>query len=536
MLEYIQNDFRGGMNLFEEDYALAANEYGLAYNVRCRTSALSTISAPVEDTSAPKGLKQGIYAFDNYIVLFNAGAAYYKNIVTDSAWVQISGFALSTTAETVYTAAVPTSKNNYARKLNSADRADGSSVETNVSIDPSRLITENPAGLVCQDGTSQPFLITADGNARQLYRYDEWKLTAREYVPVMKQMWYINGILFGALGKTIYRSVSGRPLDFVVNIDSQGNKGGDASTTSYNVSYNDITCLSGLNSGELLVGTSKSIHPIEFNYERTIFAEPTFLNRRELAVGVVNQFSFIDILGDYCFVDIDGIRSFNAVATLQNEGRNSVFSARIAKAFLNVKQTSSATIVFDNYSLYAVKTVYGNNLIAVYDNTRQIWVGFDNLGLGNPIKQFAIAKQSTQPTLWAITADKVYKLYSSPDELEATVNLQALNSGKPSSTIKLEYVYPVFDGGTTEDEVTITETVDNLPKGSWTRPISAAEDGSVDAVTFKVAGKQGWKISPKISWQNEAKLAMVEVKTNEATNTVANKQRANSYANNGNIG
>lgn len=535
MLDYIQSDFSGGMDLFNENYNIPNNGYGLSYNIRNRTGALSSISAPVEDTSAPSGLKQGLFAFDNYIVLFNNGAAYYKNIVSDTAWVKISNFAMSTTAPNIYTEAVPASKNNFTRKLNDANRADGSNAESNVSLDPTVEITENPAGLVCQDGISQPYIILSDASARILKDYSQWKLSDREYVPKMKQMRYVNGILFGVKyndPKTIYRSVSGRPLDFVISIDTQGNKQGDADAMALSFGFNDITCLSALNSGELLVGTTKTLHPVEFNYDKVIFAEPTFLNRRTLSVGVVNHYSFIDRRGDYCMVDVDGIRSFNAVSNLQNEGRNSIFSRQIAKALAGIKQTASAAIVYDDYSIFAVKTIYGDNLLAIYDNTREVWVCFDNLGIGAPIKQFAVGNQSVNPVLWAITADKIYKLYSSPDELEAQVYLKGLTAGKASLTIRLNYFHAVFDGGTTEDEATLTEFVNNIEGASWNRDISSDENGEVDATTFNLSGqtKQGWKIAPRLKWQNESKVAMVEVKATEATSNVALKQKVNTFA------
>ena len=528
MLEFRQVDFSAGMDLFAEDYALGASSYGLANNIRNRTGALTPIAGPVEDTDAPAGLKQGVYAFDDYIILFCNGAAYYKNIVTSGAWTQISGFALSTTANYVYAEAVPASKSNYVRKLQDEERIDGTSSETNVNTSPT-LINTSDAGLVCQDGVSQGFFILPNGTARQLQTYDQWTTSAREYVPVMAQMKYVNGILFGVAkdGVTIYRSVSGRPLDFVVNITTAGLKGGDAATTAYNVSYSPITCLASLNSGELFVATLKGCHPIEFNYDRTIFAEPTFLNRKSFSAGVMNQHSFIDNkLGDYQFIDLDGLRSYNAVATLNNEGRNSIFSSQISKALTGVTQSVTATIVFDNYSIFAVNTIYGNRL-AIYDNTRAIWVCFDNLGLDGPIKQFAVANQSNSPILYAITAAKIYKLYQSATELEATVYLKAITSGRARTNIQLTQVCVAFDGGTTEAEASVTQIVNNQVKETVTRGIAADEDGSVDNIVFDhKSAKQGWKVQLKLTWQNEAKVTIVEAIGQEHTNNVTLKHRA----------
>jgi hypothetical protein len=530
-LQYRQEDFSGGMNLFDSELKLAANEYALAYNVRIRSGELQACQGPVEDTDAPRGLKQGLYGFDRYVILFNNGAAWYRDIVADGDWTQIDGFAMNTTVTRIYAEAVPAATSKMERALQDADRVDGSSAESNVNLKPISIYG-TLAGLVCQDGTTQPWLINALGEARQTQKYTDWTKQTREYVPIGKQMRYVNGILFVVSpdGVTLLRSVTNRPLDFVVNITISGDKGGDASTTSYNVGVNPITCLAGLNSGELFVGTSQSCHPVEFNYEKTIFAEPTFLNRRSFAAGVVNHFSFIDILSDYTFIDYDGMRSFNAISSLENEGRNSIFSSRISKAFSGIKQgeLTTAAVVFDNYSIFAVTTIYGN-VLAIYDNTRLTWVCFDNLGISNPIKQFAVANQSTAPILYAITADKVYKLYSSPSELEAQVYLKALTSGKPSSSVKLDRFWAVMDGATTAADISVTEIVNNVEKSTVERPSPVG--GKCDSVHFNFISKahQGWKVQPKLTWQNEGKIPVVEAHASEVSSPVTNAQRANTF-------
>ncbi len=516
-MEYVQSDFSGGMNIFGSEVKIADNEYGLASNIRIRTNDLICAKEPVEDEQAPDGLMQGLYAFDVYLLLFCRGAAFYKDVTDpNSEWTQINNFAMSTTAPRIYVEAVPASTLNFERKLQEGDRADGSSSETNLDVNPQIRQSSSLSGLVCQDGgTTQPFIIFPDATAAQLKPYEQWTKTLREYVPKGKQMKYMNGILFIVApdGKTIYRSVSGRPLDFVVNVKADGDKGGNADTTSYNIGYNAVTCLSSLNSGELFVGTSETCHPVEFNYDRTIFAEPTFFNRRSFSAGVVNQFSFIDILSDYTFIDIDGVRSFNAVQQQQSEGRNAIFSSRISKAFEGIKQAdlTSAAFVFDNYSFFAVNTVYGYR-VAVYDNNRLVWVALDDLGLANPIKQFAAAKQSTDPTLYGITEDKVYRLYKSDEELQGDVRFKGFTAGTAAAKVKLQNVYVTFDGGVTSGLATIDQLVNNgttAPSITRTVPL----DGTSEPVrfNFQSQGKEGWKVQPRLRWQNEASIPSISV-------------------------
>lgn len=528
MLEYIQDDFSGGMNLFDSTLRIGANEYGLAFNIRNRTGELATIQAPVLDDDAPSGLKQGIYGFDRYIILFNSGAAFYKDIIADGDWTQIVDFALKVDAPTIYLEAVPASTQNFERKLVSNDNADGTITNPNLKVNPI-ILGNTVAGAVCQDGSTRPMLILADGTARRLGDYTDWTKSNREYVPLMKQMKFFNGILFGIApdGINILRSVSGRPLDFVVNVKADGDKGGKADTVSYNVGYNPVTCLDALNSGHLFVSTTKTCHPIELNYDKTIFAEPTFRNLRAFNASVVNQFSFIDILSDYTFIDTDGIRSFNAVASQENEGRNSIFSSRISKAFAGIKQEVCAAVVFDNYSIFSVETIYGN-VLAIYDNSRAVWVCFDNVGF--TVKQFAVANQSSNPTLYCITTDnKVYKLYSSATELEAQVYFRALCSGKPSAGIKLSRFYAAFDGGTTESVAALTEIVDNKVKATVRRTLNG--DTECDPILFDFDGEalEGWKVQPKLVWQNEAKIPIVEAQAIATTALTTTKQTAQLY-------
>ena len=111
-----------------------------------------------------------------------------------------------------------------------------------------------------QDGINQPWLIQLNElinilTARKLNTYNQWSnvssgANSREYVPIGKQMMYLNSILFivAPNGRSIYRSVSGRPLDFMVNIDVDGKKVpseiiGGAASVSFAADFDEITCI-----------------------------------------------------------------------------------------------------------------------------------------------------------------------------------------------------------------------------------------------------------------------------------------------------
>jgi hypothetical protein len=535
----IQKNFKGGMNLLDEGFNLQNNEYGVAYNVRNRKTTLDPVSAPVEDTTLPGGKKQGIYIFDIYAIAFVAGRAYYKDVTTDSAWTMIEDFAMSPSEEYIYLQAVPASHFNYQRKLVNDNQISGTALDTGVLV-TTISINATPTGAVVQDGVNPPWLILPDGTARLINNYSQWSTSDREYVPIMRQMCYKDGVLYGiaADGKTLLRSVSGRPLDFVIAVDKNGNKAGEADKTSHAVGFDNITYLGALPSGELLVATNKLFSPLSINYEKTIFAEPTFVNTKAFPVGVVNQFSFLLSFGDNgytdaYFIDTDGMRSFNAASLDRNEGRNSIFASRLDSGLAEQqRESASCAINFQDYSLFSIRTIYADyNLVAVFDNKLGVWVGFDNYeGIGS-IKQFALATQSTSPVLYAITdEDKLYRLFAAEVTSEASVTLPENTSGSASKQIRLDNLRPVFVGGTRAGTATAVE-YSNGYAGPTVR--ETLKDILTDncVLNFTYGSKQCWRSYVSLTWDTDARLAMVETSYETHDQMVPLQQAAKRYAN-----
>ncbi len=346
--------------------------------------------------------------------------------------------------------------------------------------------------------------------------------------------------------KRILRSVSGRPIDFVVNVDINGSKGGDAETVSYAVSSEDITCLSILNTGELLIGTINGMYPIVLNYDKVIFQEPTFLNNSSISAGVTNQNSFIDILGDYAFIDKDGLRSFNAVSQLRNEGRNSLFSTLVNSLFVNISQNNlTSAYVFDNYAFFAVNTIYGP-VVLVYDTTRQKWVSIDTLGVPS-IKQFASVKQSANPRLYFITDRKVYQYFGSGSALRSTVRLKTTISDNLQRELRLKNVRTIFDQTTAGTVITVKEIADGENKFKVYETLKGPIAGIEYPVTYPVLFNGGktvenlnfnfqqrstlcCKLGIEVGWQDSSKLLKVQTETEDTTPVTAIKQQSRIYA------
>lgn len=550
----IQVDFSGGMNLYLDDSKISPNEYREAFNVRNRTGGLTPVTQAVELSTAPSGLKQGIYGFDTFFVLFVMGKAYYQ-IVGTTTWVRISQFQMSTTAPIIYTQAVPASSINSKRVLQTASNFLGTGLNPAINLS-NTSINGTPAGLVCQDGINQPWIILSDKSARLLQTYDEWELEqsatslGREYVPIGKQMTIIDGILLLASpdGKQLYRSVSGRPVDFVVNIDINGNKGGNASTVSYAASYNPMTCLRALNSGQIFIGTTYGNYVVTLDYNNKIFGEPKFLNNSPLESEVTNHFSFLDILGDYAFVGYSGMRSFNAVLQLKNEARNSVFSLRIARMFEGIVQSGTQTcaVLSDNYALFSVHTIYGYGILA-YDTIKQNWNSFDITP--QAIKMLAITNIQTSPRVFGISEDKVYELYS-VDQPKARpfVRFGSIISGSLKRELKTSGFRAAFSHSNTVSTAKVTEVMDERRGASITLTLIKDSGGlnySVDYPAywnskkrvnnlyfdFGMKSSQGYKLGAFLTWGNDAQLLQFQTDAEVQNCIVPQQQQDYSYAN-----
>tara|TARA_R110002051_G_scaffold323923_1_gene419130 strand:- start:859 stop:2592 length:1734 start_codon:yes stop_codon:yes gene_type:complete len=341
---------------------------------------------------------------------------------------------------------------NMERKAASATKADD---PINLTYNSTAWV-KTSAGIVVQDGENTPNLIifsssnqTAAISVRKCVAYADWDATTREYVPIGKQMMFFGGKLYiigaDADGNftQIYHSVTGRPLDFVVAINNSGAQidaaeaNGGAGVVSYSVSYEAVTCMRPLNTDSFFISTRTSSYAVTPDYTRTIFGEPLFTKKYLFGASVVNQFSFVDILGDFAFIDTEGLRSFNAVQQLRNEGRNSAFSLKVAKLLggdITQDAKVSAAITFDNYAFFAVSTVFGHGVL-VYDTTLQKFVSFDNFTKDDdttcaPIVQFTKIDSADAHELYAVTMHgELIKMWSGIKYSVAHVQTRAFNVG-----------------------------------------------------------------------------------------------------------
>lgn len=555
MSEFVQKSFIGGMNLILDDCSLKPDEYRVAFNLRNRYDSLEPVLSSKEDTSIPVGIIQEVTTFGNYLIAFVSGKAYYR-FYSNTGWTPITGFAMSTTAPRYWTKAVPVATTLYARlavpaTINTTDtpNAAGGVFQLNNIAGASG---GNLPGLLVQDNANQPQFIFLDINGvptvRVTQAYNDWSITFdtdgttvlsdnREYVPIGNFMEYIDGILYitDPTGGIIYRSVSGRPLDFVININLDGTKGGDASTTAYSVGVGGITCLRLMSDGSLFVAAGLSAcFSVGLNKTPnapTIFGEYTFTRKFLFNSSCLSDRAIMDALGDTYFVDLNGARSFNAILQLQNEGRNSVFTKIIQSAFTNIIQSASASanILFDNYALFAMNTVFGY-AIAVYDTLNQDWSAFDTLQTGGVgVKMFVKLEIQVQ-RLYAVTVDnKLFELYAGPNfdttlfrsqSISANVLSDAsdnIKQNNPRLEIKPREFRCILNNVTSSCSISVTPFVNNrlTMSGVVTKPITYEAPARVyngilqlpdvntqlSNIIFPTPNcEQGWKCFMLLSW------------------------------------
>ena len=544
MGEFNQPSFKGGMNLLVDDTRIGPDEYREAFNVRNRFDVLDQVLTAEEQTGAPQGTKQGIFTFGDYLLMFVFGEAWYQLRGTQG-WTLIQGFQMNPFAQRVYVAVVPVSTTNYGRLA-----SDNTPVPNNpIKLSNVSAALGNAPGIVVQDGSTQPYFIWVDNSGihtKQTQTYAQWFYDPtgvndrREYVPIGTFMEWMDGVLFilATDQATLLRSVTGRPLDFVINVDKDGQKGGDAFTTGYSVGVGQITCLKALSSGGLFVSAANAVcFAVTFNRNPgapTLFGEATFIRQLLFSAGCVSDRVFVDILGDSAFVDPEGLRSFNAVLQLQNEGRNSIFSLKVAKLFDGViqKAETTAAIVFDNYALFSLNSIYGN-IILVYDTLNKCFTSIDTVTGGKAIKQFA--KIDTNVTqLYAITQDdKLLRLYSGTEFAVSTVRLGGLCSQNPKQELQPNEFRCVLNGFRLDSTITVRAFVNNRVSGDpitrrlkfnpSVRPYTGSPafvdvDSQVNNVTFNFTGaNQGWKVFFVINWTGGGSVTNIQSTTQELT-------------------
>lgn len=529
-IKVTQRSFSGGMNLFRDPSKLQEDEYTLLSNGRPRFDTIEPIKLPLEIMDGvPPGKKQGCYAAGSYILLFVAGLAYYRNFDNPAVthFTPVAGFtAMSATVDYIFAALVPASFNNYTRKL-----APSENVKDDVLFVGS--ISGSPQCIVVQDGINQPQIISTVVAARTAYTYLQWTTTFREYIPVGTVMRYIGSILYivSPDRSQIYRSVSGRPLDFMVIIDTLGNKlpsemDGGASMVSHKASFNPIIEIKPLNTqdGAFIVSTVADTIKVIPDFTDLQYGEPSFSNIPLFSTGVISPHSITELLGDTVLVDVKGLVSFNAVEQAGIEGQNSPFSLQISELFNGINQTVTCAISFDNYGFFALDSIYGYGVL-IYDTLLEKFVSFDLLSnVEGKILQFAELKISGRRSLFFITDDnKLFEYNASSSTALCGLYTRELCSNDPEVEQYLTGLKLIFLDTEEAGSVSVTPILDRFRGETLSKslkvnlipqaypidiPFGNSNTDTTKNIIFKWNKEQvSWKIGFLIQWNFHSNLS-----------------------------
>lgn len=317
-------------------------------------------------------------------------------------------------------------------------------------------------------------------------------------------------------GTELYRSVTGRPLDFVIAIDSNGNKlpalssgKEEASRLSYKLDYSKITCLAEVGAPPRIaeegqgffVSTRKKAWLVFPNYGSTVFGEPTFSNQALFPTGAVNNFSLIDILGDKALITESGITSFNSVLSVANEGKNAPLHDKIFKLFeLNreqIIQTTTAAINSDNYGYFALDTIYGAAIL-VYDTLRKQYSAIDIYPeVVGKIKQFAEIKVNGARYLYFITtSNQMFEMFTGEVQQMSFYLKEAIHEDVEKELVPRR-VRIVLDNIETDGEITVTPFTDSKAGTAMTRSVEASETVNTIPIAFPFGASTSDDVSNK---------------------------------------
>lgn len=555
MAELVKRDFIGGIN--QQSDATRVNEgagqFYLLMNGRVRRNVISPIRKPRNvSPGIPSGaIMQGAYAVNSLQIVFAGGRAYWKNFDPEGdVWQPVSSFQMSTTADRIYMEKVPSSDRNFRRSAVSA-----SDVRGGVTL--STPIRGTPQCAVCCDGENQPWAIYPNASARRLKTYSEWNSVQREYVPigifplrVGSKLYMVGKDQFGYYNQ-IYHSVSGRYLDFVVPVDTNGEKissdeaEGGAPCMAYSFDFGNMTALARVPvaDGAFFGSTVKDSYLVipDYTPENMIYGEPVFSNQFLFSIGALNENCVVDTLGNTALIHYSGIRDFNAILTLLNEGKNSPFSAQIDELIANITQSYGAATTYDNYAVFAVQTRYGSALVW-FDTLTQQFASIDQIeGIG-AIKQFSVVQTKTARKLLFITQDnKLYEWEGSTDTPVCRVFIKDFLPEKPASQHALTQVGLEFGHVRSDGYVQIESIADGRPVDTVAYELEAnveVTDGQQDTIPYPLSteavGKSivadfnrenaaGYRVGALIEWNADANLLELSMRTQEIAGTKPNR-------------
>lgn len=519
----MRSDFSGGLNtLLGDNSKIAENCYFTLFNARSLKKVIQPNKKAVAEVVPVGTVYQGNYNFGQFRLMFVDGKAFYRDIsIVGSAYNQIGGFLMSPTAPIIFAELIPGSTINYPRTL-----VDEASAAYGVQYDSSPL-APSPAAVIAMDGINQPWLILADGTSRVTQNYQQWTDDNREYVPIGTRPMFADGVLYmvDRDGISILRSVSGRPVDFMVIIDTNGQKlpselAGGAKQVSYQVGFDQIIALGKtVTPGTFLVGTQRNVFQVSKNTATLLFGEPIYQTISTWEYPISGPFAFIPSKTDTYIIGQEGITCVtDLIATVQD---NQGIASPILGIFENITQPSTVGGVnYKQYVLFLCETPFGRCIIA-YNRILQIWEAYDTpTGFFGEMVQLSVSRVGNKQRVFALTSEgESLELYAHETETDL-VRFYPCDHCPPNQKLQtiLVGVNALVKSPTTDGTLAATWYVDEIPL--CTQVLRKAIKNTVIAgfpvrPNYQLLGgnnpiaNRGFRVGAEISWDTDAQLTAV---------------------------
>lgn len=462
----VKTDFSGGMSCLVDITKTEENAFRYGINTRIRKLSIEPAFRHVK-LNSPQGIHQCAFSNNNSLMLSVAGQLYRVKLDTDVCVPTGGSGVIDATVNRVYHQAVPAPTNWL---VNSTFTPDVKDVEECV---------------VLQDGTNRPTLVFSDFSHRAAKAFAQWTYEAPEYVPIGTFMALSGNKLFVVNGGKIYQSVSGRYLDFLLNIDNDGNPVGDADTTNLAVTAGNLTALWPAQGGGLLAFNRSNGYTLQPVYELpTIFGEPQYIPGDLFPVGAVNDLALTFVNGETLVIAPAGIMQFNQIIQQQRASNNNPYGAKVIDYLVRPLSTT-ASCVADDYTFIAVETIFGPAVL-VHDNIVNAFAGFD-LTAGM-VKEFATIEDAGLTRVFYITESGLYEIpLHSGTKSTAAVLIGEIATGRADLQVRVMDVHlgfsRILQGGEIGSEVYVDKQLMANGRQYKTLEFSAAGNTGLLEVT-----------------------------------------------------
>src|SRR5574343_983354 len=509
-LLYAQSDFSGGLFTQYDATKTPRNSYPLALDVQMRRNVVKPRNRHAKPT-CPLGTVHGLYAVGSQRYIFIDGQAYVRDVSSSLYFNTSDGWTEIDSSVRVYAERLPTTFKLFNRRA--------STVET-TTLYFNNSIAAYPECLWVGNGRDDEQVIYPDGTAELIGDFDGWTQNDPSYVPIgtVRVFTADKGFIMNPTGLKLYSSVTGRPTDYVIQINNAGDKVGDADSFYTGISAEAVTALKAADNGTVIATTAFGTFTVTPDYNTTFYGEPFLRVRPLFPVGAVNDKSFVNLNGDVAFISFTGIHTFHQTKQDRIESSNEPLGRKIYGLLAN-PQSDTCAVDFDDNALFAVNTIYGRGVM-VYDNSLEQFTSLD-LSFGH-VTQFAVVNDPILgPRLFFINAaNELYEAYADDTKLTGRIYLGDFTAQGSGIDSRIDSIFLTFTNIRAGGQVRCKLWIDGEERGEQVQTVTAeslpAGDDAIPRVDvvntkqlqFNFAERtEGSRVGIWIEWDADAELS-----------------------------